>query len=165
MIEAFKKINKLNNDINLVFYGDGPDMQIIKDLVSKYNLDKFVIFAGKVDNIHEVVSKSKVYVLTSDYEGIPNSLIEAMSSGVPVVSTDCSPGGAKLLIKHKVNGLLVPVGDVNKIADSVMEILNNPSTAERYAKEATKISEEFSPDKIIRKWEELIKKVLSDSLC
>lgn len=76
---------------------------------------------GKLQMFWKKMSDSKMYVLSSDFEGIPNSLLEAMSIGMPVVSTDCSPGGARLLIENGVNGLLVKTGNSGELA-SAMEV-------------------------------------------
>ena len=91
-----------------------------------------------------------MFVLTSDYEGIPNSLIEAMSLGVPVVATDCTPGGAALLINNKNNGILVPRGSAHEVAKAMTYLLDNPSQAEKYGENARKVIEKYSEEKIIK---------------
>lgn len=160
MVEAFKKVHSIHKELKLVFYGDGEDMPIIRKMVAQYNLSDNVIFAGKVDNVQKHILSAKMFVLTSDFEGIPNALIEAMSAGLPVISTDCSPGGARLLIKNNKNGLIVPTGDANSIADSILFLLDNSELADQYGAEAKKITDTFSPKKIIEMWDESIKNVL-----
>lgn len=160
MIKAFKKVVEKYSDIKLVFYGDGPDFEKIKKMVEKYNLSQNVKFAGKIDNVLNAIKNAKLFVLTSDYEGIPNALIEAMSIGLPVISTDCSPGGARVLIKHEQNGLLVPIGDYNEIANSIIYLLDNPKFAEQIGSEAKKISEKYNPNIIIKMWDSYIKKII-----
>lgn len=161
MVEAFKKVQNVYKELKLNFYGDGPDMPLIEEMVKKYNLDDYVNFAGKVDNVQELISNAKMFVLTSDYEGIPNALIEAMSAGLPVVSTDCSPGGARLLIENKKNGLLVSTGDIDGIADAIIYLLDNPEIAAQYGKEAQKITDTYSPNKVIKMWDEFINKIVN----
>ena len=70
-----------------------------------------------------------------------------MSYGLPVVSTDCSPGGARLLINNKENGIIVPVGDVEKLAEAIIFLLDNPTTAELYGRRAQDVIERFKPEK------------------
>lgn len=159
MIKAFKKVADKYDDLKLTFYGDGPDMLIIKNMVEEYNLTDKVDFLGKVDEIPNTIRDSKMFVLTSDYEGIPNALIEAMSVGLPVIATDCSPGGAKLLINNKQNGILVSRGDSSEIAEAITYFLENPEIAEKYGNEAVKIKDTFSPQKIINSWVDYINRI------
>lgn len=160
MLFAFKKVVEIFPDVKLIFYGDGPDEQKVKDLSQQLNLSANVEFAGLVQDVRAVIEKSKIFVLTSDYEGIPNALIEAMAIGLPVVSTDCSPGGAKMLIETNVNGILVPIGDIDAIANAVLFLLSNPQIAEQYGLEATKIISKFAPTNIIDMWEQYVEKII-----
>ena len=107
-------------------------------------------------NIHEIIKNSAMFVMTSDYEGMPNSLIEAMGIGLPVISTDCKGGGAKALIKNHVNGIIVPREDTDAVAQAMEFYIENPEKAEEYAKEAVKVREELSVDRIAEKWINLI---------
>lgn len=163
MIEAFEKITKENENLRLVFYGEGEDKKLIEKKVDSLNISNRVIFAGKVKNIGEYIKIAKYCVLTSDFEGIPNAIIEALSLGVPVVATDCSPGGAKLLVKNGINGFLVPRGDAESISQSIMYLEQNPDVAKKFAKEAVKIRSEYSPDKILNDWINYIEKVARKS--
>lgn len=159
MLEAFKLILKEAPYMKLVFYGDGPDKKKLQVYSEELGLSKSVEFRGVVKEIRKEIRNSKVFVLTSDFEGIPNALIEALSLGVPSVSTDCSPGGARELIEHGVNGFIVPCGNVKEIADKVLELLINFDLSNRVAKNAINISDQLSPNKILPKWEEYIKKI------
>ncbi len=162
MVLAFKKVLEKYPNLKLVFCGEGEDIPKIVDMVAKEGITHNVIFEGKVINVRKRIEKAKVFVLTSDYEGIPNALIEAMVSGLPVVSTDCSPGGARLLIEHKKNGLIVPTGDVDSIADAIVFLLDNPEIAEQLGNEAQKIIEKYSPIRITKMWDEFIDSVVYD---
>lgn len=160
IVKAFKKVVEKYKEMKLVFYGDGPDLEKIMRMVERYNLSNNVIFKGKIDNVNCAIKDAKLFVLTSDYEGIPNALIEAMSIGLPVISTDCSPGGARSLIEHKKNGLLVPRGDIDELANSIIYLLDNPDIAEMLGKEAKKIIETLDSNKILDLWEDYLKKIL-----
>lgn len=161
MIEAMSIILEEVKDIRLVFYGDGADLRIVKDLAERHNISGNVDFPGRVENIYDVLSTSRMFVLTSDYEGIPNALIEAMTVGLPCVATDCSPGGARLLIENKVNGIIVPCGKSEFIADACLYMLNHPDEAEHMGEAAQKICERFTPESIYDEWEKYIKDVYS----
>ncbi|MCM3610394.1 glycosyltransferase family 4 protein [Planococcus sp. MERTA32b] len=162
MIKAFKRVSIAFPDMKLVFYGGGPDEEYLRNLVNKMGLSNQVNFNGVVKEVKESIIKSKLFVMTSDYEGVPNALMEAMSLGLPVVSTDCSPGGAKLLIKDQENGLLVPRDNEEKLADAIIRILNNPDFADALGHEAKKINENYHPNVILPKWEEYIRKTVNN---
>ncbi|WP_341961922.1 glycosyltransferase [Planococcus maritimus] len=163
MIEAFKKVLMKHPDFTLIFYGDGDGKEEIQKLVKKYRMEHNVKFAGIVDNVMEKLRLSRLFVLTSEFEGIPNALIEAMACGLPVVSTDCSPGGAELLIEHETNGLLVPVNDIDSVAQAIIFVLDNPFLAESYGLKAQETTTYYRPDKILPMWEKYIGKVVSKS--
>ena len=119
MVEAFAKIHAKYPEWTLDFYGDGEDLQFIKDLVTQKQISEYVFFKGVQKNIEDVIRDYGIYVLTSDYEGIPNTLIEAMCVGLPVIATDCSPGGARLLIENDHNGILISRGNVDKLVEKI----------------------------------------------
>ncbi|MBD2866499.1 glycosyltransferase [Paenibacillus oceani] len=158
MLLAFRKVADKYPDIKLVFYGDGPDETYVRELTERLNLTDHVRFEGVVENVAARIRNARMFVLTSDYEGIPNALIEAMSIGLPVVATDCSPGGARMLIEDKVNGCLVPKGDVDAISNSIIYYIENGQIAEEYGRKATEVVDRFTPKKIMSKWEEYINK-------
>lgn len=153
LIEAFSKFVEWYSSFKLVFYGDGPDKEKMQNQVSKLCLEGKVIFAGITNTPFEVMKNSKMYVLTSDFEGIPNSLIEAMSLGLPCISTDCRPGGARLLINDGINGFIVPQGDSNAIAEKMKWYMQHSVEADKMGLEGTKIKNTFSEEVIISQWE------------
>lgn len=162
MLMAFKKILLSHPNIKLVFYGDGPDKKTVERMVSDYRLENNVVFKGVVSDVFEQIKSSKVFVLTSEYEGIPNALIEAMALGVPVVSTDCSPGGAALLIDNYQNGILVPVNDVDRIAEAINGLLDDPVQADKLGRKGQEITERFKPEAILPLWKNYINGVLTN---
>ena len=160
MLLAFRKVVNAYPELKLVFYGDGPDEQKVRDITKQLGLSENVCFPGLVNNVQESISGARMFVLTSDYEGIPNALIEAMALGLPVVATDCSPGGARLLIEDKKNGILVPIGDVDAIANAIIFLIENQEIAQKYGERATVIKNKVHPEKIIDMWDEYIKTVI-----
>lgn len=165
MLKAFKKVAEIDKQIKLVFYGDGPDLPQIQQMAKDMNLSERVIFKGKVNDVVDSIKDSKMFVLTSDYEGIPNALIEAMAIGLPVISTDCSPGGARLLIENKKNGLLIDTNDVDKIADAILFLINNPEVADSYGIEAQKIVNKFTARNVMQLWSEYIEQIINFTKC
>ena len=153
LIEAFAEIASKFPKVDLVLYGSGEDELRIKNVALSFGLTNRVILSGLTTKVYEKIKEAKLFVLSSDYEGIPNALIEAMSVGVPCISTDCSPGGAAELITNRTNGLLVEAGNVEALAQAMEYMLKNPDEAERMGNNAKSIVNELSPNKIIRDWE------------
>ncbi len=163
LIEAFSKFVKEYPSFKLVFYGDGPDKEKMQNQVVQLGLEEKVIFAGITNSPIEVMQNSKMYILTSDFEGIPNSLIEAMSLGLPCISTDCRPGGARLLINDGINGFIVPQGDSNAIAEKMKWYMQHPNEADKIGLEGIKIKNTFSEEAIINQWEGYLYRLIQES--
>ena len=153
LFDAFKIFHESHPDYKLVVYGDGEDTEKIQALADAKGLSDCVVLAGRTDKVEEEIFNAKAFVLTSDFEGIPNALIEAMSLGVPSVSTDCSPGGAALLINDGENGFLVPKGDAKAIAERLSAVVDDKSVSSRFSQNAPSVSNRFSEDIIEDKWE------------
>lgn len=107
-------------------------------------------------NIHSLVLDAAMFVSSSDFEGMSNSMLEAMAIGLPVVCTDCPAGGAKAVIKDHENGLLVPIKDKQKLYLAMKEIIDNPKLAEKLARNAVRIGQTQSEKVILNKWLNLV---------
>ena len=97
LIRAFAA-SKASEKHTLHIYGEGKLRPELEALVSELNMCDKVFLEGNSHQVHEDIKNAKLFAFTSDYEGLPNALMEAMAIGVPCVSTDCSPGGARMLI-------------------------------------------------------------------
>lgn len=128
MINAFKILNDKYPDTRLSIYGAGDQGYVAKlqELIDGLGLQECVTLEGRSNNISEELRRRDVFLMTSDFEGMPNALAEAMATGLVCVSTDCRTG-PKDLIKHGENGFLVPVGDVDKLAAVMEEIVRMDS--------------------------------------
>ena len=109
---------------------------------------------GKMNesDIVDHIQNAAIGVLSSDFEGIPNALLEYMSLGIPSISTDCSPGGAAMLIKNNINGLLVDRGNATELAEAMSFMLDNVEKAEKMGIEGTKVVEDYSENRIQTQW-------------
>ena len=156
LFKAFDIVAETHPDHILKIYGYGELNQKAKETLDNLkNKDKVFLLPFESD-IHDKIKKYGMFVMTSDYEGMPNSLIEAMGIGLPVISTDCKGGGAKALIKNHINGIITPPNNSEAVADAIKFYIDNPKKAEEYAKEALKIRDDLSVDKISEKWMNLI---------
>lgn len=161
LIEAFAGIaNDFPNE-NLVIYGEGSQKEILMNLVKRHDLEGRVFFMGTSMEIHEKIKDAKIFVLSSDYEGLPNVVMEAMTLGLPVISTNCPIGGPKMLIENNRNGILVSVGNVGELANAMRTLLSDPSFAEYLGKNAKLTSKKFEPNKVFKIWEDYISFIIS----
>ena len=120
-----------------------------------------IIFAGDTNNVPEKLASCKIFVLSSDYEGMPNALMEAMASGVPCVSTDCPCGGPKELIINNQDGVLVPINDVDRMSSALSELLRNDRLRKKLGDNAKKRAEKFKAERIYSIWKQYFEKVIN----
>lgn len=156
LIRAFALISD-NIKENLIIYGEGDLREHLQSLISELNLENRVFLPGATTDVLKVLKSAKLFVLSSDYEGMPNSLMEALAVGVPSISTDCPCGGPRELISHGVNGFLVPVNDIDAMAKMMQHLLDIPEEQLKAVSEnALKKANEFKPDVIFEEWKKII---------
>jgi len=163
MLDAFKEILNHFPDYRLSFYGDGGDLDTVKNMAIEKGIENSVIFHGAVTNVIDHIKDARLLIMTSDYEGIPNTIIEAFMAGVPVVSTDCSPGGARTLIDDGVNGYLVNIRDCVSIAEQAGKVLNSAEVANRFIENGRKKLDELQPEKIFDEWNNYICRIAASN--
>lgn len=156
LIEAFDKFSKHYPEYTLGIYGKGSIESELKKLIEEKQINDKVIFYGFCSTLHDKIRDAAMFVLPSNYEGLSNSMIEAMAIGLPCICTDCPPGGARMFIDNYENGILVPIQDVNSMCDAMMEIANNPIFTEKISRNATEIRNKLKIDIICREWEKVI---------
>lgn len=152
LLAAFAHLSAEFPGITLDIYGDGSLRNRLEDMVLERGIKDRVTFHGAVSDVHERIRDAYAYILTSNYEGMPNALMEAMALGLPCVASDCPSGGPAELIQNGKNGLLFPVGDLNALIDSVRRLLVDGDMARRLGNEALKIREEYECVGIAQKW-------------
>ena len=162
LIEAFSLFCQRYNDYRLEIYGKGEQEETLKKLTKALGIEDKVIFEGFRNDVHEKISNATMFVMSSDYEGLSNALLEAMAMGMPCISTDSPPGGARMVITDGENGLLVPVGNKKKLTEAMDLIASNMDFAEKMGKKAAKMREMLSEEKICNQWEKLIDSVIFD---
>lgn len=159
LINAFYDLLKIYPDYSLHIYGNGSDHDKLELLIKELDLDGKVFLPGASKDIFNEINDAEVFVLSSDYEGMPNALIEAMALGLPVISTDCPCGGPKSLIENMFNGLLIPVADKEKLVASLVMLISNKNISTQIGNNAIYIRNELDKEKICNLWLEYFNKV------
>lgn len=160
LIKAFARFYKSHPDYSLIIYGDGHLKESLHRLAESYHIANVVKMPGNSSNVIESISNATAFVLSSNYEGMPNALIEAMCIGLPCISTKVS--GATDLIESGKNGLLVELNDVEAMARAMSFIVEHDSEREKMSIEATNIFDLLNQDMICRKWIDYINLKMSE---
>lgn len=156
LINAFAEFHNKYPEYELYIYGKGPKEKNIKALVRSIGLESSVHFPGFVDNLIYEIKDAEIYVSTSNFEGISNSMIEAMAMGLAVICTDCPVGGARMMIKNGVNGILIQVGDKNELSEQMKQLAMRPELRNNLGENALNVRKNFSIDEITACWENMI---------
>jgi glycosyltransferase involved in cell wall biosynthesis len=154
LIRAFSIVRK-ERPAKLVILGEGSERAKLEALVKELGLDGDVWMPGFVDNPFKFMKRATVFALSSRFEGFGMVIAEALAVGTPVVSTDCPSGPAEILGEGKW-GKLVPVGDHEKLAEAILETIENPPDREKLKERGR----DFSLDRIGQQYLQLITELL-----
>ena len=156
LIESFLEISEKIPEYKLIIYGEGYKRDELQQLIDDNSMNDKIFLPGNIKNVKEKIYDSSLFVLSSDYEGMPNALMEAMCLGLPVISTDCPCGGPHFFIKNEENGLLIDVGNKEQLKSAILKIIENKELAKKISKNAIKVSEKVEPKIINKEWREFI---------
>lgn len=148
LIEAFGLFLEAFPDYTLDIYGKGSMEEELRQFASDRGLASSVIFHGFCNNVKEEIRDSSMFVLSSNYEGVSNSMIEALAMGIPVIATDCPIGGSRTYIEDGVNGLLVPTKDPVRLSEAMKRLAGDSKMSENLSDNAEKIRYKCSMGKI-----------------
>ena len=157
LLRAMKRVLDVFPEYILEIYGKGEQQAELEKFSKELKISDNVKFMGQKANVQTYIVNASVFVSSSDFEGMSNSMLEAMAIGLPVVCTDCPIGGARMIIKNNINGIHTPVGDDKKFADEIIDLLSNPKKADKLGKNAGLLREKLSAEIIAKKWEKLLK--------
>ena len=159
LIEAFSLIACDYPEVTVTIYGEGPERKKLEEQIKKKKLDDRVFLPGISHNILNNISDASIFAMPTNYEGFPNALIEAISLGIPVVTTDFATGVAKEIVNADV-GLLVPCSDVRAFANALSILLSNKTLRGHIRSVASQqVLKSFSVDKIITMWDKVFQKL------
>ncbi len=162
LVKSFAIFSKEHPDYRLEIYGKGSQEKTIRKIIKKYGLVDKIKLMGYVDNISERIANAACFVMTSNFEGMPNALIEAMCIGIPCIATDCDGGGARELIRNKKNGVLVKKNDVDALVESLEKIVSDRQFAKDLSKESVGLRKQLSYERIYREWGKYVCCVISE---
>lgn len=157
LIEAFSQVVKKHSDWSLYIYGDGELKNALTAQIQALGLENSVHLMGNSPDLHKEIADAGAFVLSSNYEGLSNALLEAMQMGLCCISTNCA--GSDEAIQSGQNGIIVPIKDVQALANAMLYVAENPDVAKKIASEAKQSSIYYASDNVLCKWKNLIENV------
>lgn len=158
LIDSFNEFLKKHSEYQLVIYGEGPYRETLENRIKELNIENNVLLFGSTNNVFDEIKDAKIFVMTSNYEGMPNALIEAMCLGLPVISTKVS--GADDLIINGENGYLIDLNDKEKLVEKMNYIIENNEITKSFGEEAVKLNDELNLNSVFNKWIDFIKHIV-----
>ena len=154
LLAAFAMVAANHPRWSLTIWGEGDDRQELEAQRDRLGLNGRVSFPGWTSDPFAECRRAGLFVMSSRYEGFPNALCEAMACGTPVVSFDCQ--GPRHIVRDGVDGVLVPEGNVEKLAAAMDRLMADPAERDRLAATGIRVAERFGKDKVMAMWERLI---------
>lgn len=161
LIDAYAKIAAKYPEHRLWIVGAGKLKDTLQQQIRAWKLEESVLLYGATSDVAAVLRQAEAFVLSSDYEGLPNCLMEAMAAGVPCIATDCPSGGPKALIHNMDNGILVPVNERDQLADALDRLLSDELLREKLSANAKKSAEAFRPHIVFAQWRDYVESILN----
>ena len=152
LINSFAKISSEFPNEKLLIFGTGKLKEKLENRINELGLNEKVILKGETSNVKNELEKSKIFILSSDYEGMPNALMEAMATGTACISTDCPCGGPKSLITSEDQGILVKCDAEDELVSAIRKMLINDNY-KKYHSSTRKRALEFKTNVIFKKWD------------
>lgn len=162
LIRAFVKVHGKHSDYDLKIYGgdsfDGTK-EILEGLIEEFHAQDYIHLMGASDSLERDLADAALFAFTSDWEGLPNALMEAMALGLPIVATDCPCGGPRTVMTNGVDGLLIPIKDEQALVDGIDRLIEDPELAERLGVEARKIADKANGQAVYEQWRDYIEEL------
>lgn len=159
LIRSFCNVHAKHGDYKLIIYGDGPLRSELQEMIEELDIQDNVLLPGRIKNVADTIKNAEAFVLSSHYEGMSNSLLEAMGIGLPVISTEVS--GAVDLITNQHNGIIVPCDDEQKMAEAMLSVIENKEQSVLMANNAIDVNILLDLKTITSKWLNLFEGAIS----
>lgn len=160
MLKAFKLVLRDCPNEALKIFGEGVEGAFLSDLVFRMNLQDNVFLMGQASDMADKMRCAKGFLLSSDYEGMPNALLEAMAIGLPCISTDCPCGGPREMIESGYTGFLVPVGSYDSMAKCMMQVALDKKLAADLGQHAAEKAMDYYPAAVFKRWKDCFISIL-----
>ncbi|UOY06092.1 glycosyltransferase family 4 protein [Muricauda sp. SCSIO 64092] len=157
LINAFSNVEQKDWEIQIV--GNGNQQRELQSLIAEHGLEGKVTLRQPTKDIAKYYRNAGIFVLTSENEGLPNALIEAMHFGIPSISTNC-PFGPSDLIEDGINGFLIPVNDQKALERGLSELMGNKSLRKSFGEKGKITTKEFENDIAVGKWQIVIEQFI-----
>ncbi|MDD4153816.1 MAG: glycosyltransferase [Bacilli bacterium] len=165
LIKAFAQFYKIHPEYSLIIYGDGSQKQNLLALIQDNQLAQSIKIMPFSESLHQIIAESRIFVLASRFEGMPNTLLEALSIGVPSVASDCPIGGCKELISNAKYSALFEPGNVTQLNERLLEIAGDyEKHFSGSASEAQYFKERYSVAQIASEWLLIIKNTIDGKI-
>lgn len=161
LIRAFAGVSSDYPETTLDIFGEGSLRSHLSGVADELQIGERVIFHGRSSDMARELADAGIFVLSSDYEGMPNALMEALAAGIPSIATDCPCGGPADLIDTGENGILVPVGSIQGMEDGLRALLLDVEARIRLSQGSKKSMEGYKTEKICKRWEEVVSECIS----
>ena len=160
LIRAFTKAKKTDKFTEkLYIVGAGPQQAELQNLINSLRMEQEIMLLGRKSNVRKYLNKAKAFILSSDYEGLPNAMLEAMDAGLPIISTDFFTGAAREFVDEE-NGYIVPIGDISKMAKAIEELLGKQEEQlEQMGVVSKQRVKKLGVEEISQEWEKIIRVV------
>jgi GalNAc-alpha-(1->4)-GalNAc-alpha-(1->3)-diNAcBac-PP-undecaprenol alpha-1,4-N-acetyl-D-galactosaminyltransferase len=158
LIKAFAIVRQQYPQATLTIWGEGSKRQELKCLCDELSLSNNIFLPGITKEITQALSEADLFIQTSRWEGFGNALCEAMSVGLPVISTSCS--GPREIIRDGIDGLLIPIENTVALATAILDLLDNPSKRLMLATNALEIPKRFKLEDMMQRWDEVVAEVV-----
>ena len=163
LLRSFKKNFILNRNIKLLIVGNGPELDRLKKMAFELGVIERTVFAGYRDDIHNILNIIDIYAQTSIYEGFSNTILEAMSSSLPIVATNV--GGNPFLVQDNENGFLVEIGVDEQLCEKLSILISNADLRESFGKlSRTIVLEKFSINKMVESYDLLYSNIVKQKI-
>ncbi len=156
LIRSFAAFHKSHLDYELYIYGDGPLRGELQNQITELGLNNSIFLPGHNDNFIEAMRKGYMYISSSNFEGISNCMLEALSIGMPVICTDCPVGGASLMIRNMQNGVLIKPDDLNQLTEAMCRLADDDQLCDLFSENAFEACRNYTPELIIKMWKNIL---------
>lgn len=165
LLRAFMEVHKKHPDYILKIYGgdsfDGTK-EILERIIEENQAGDYIRLMGASDTLEKDLKNAALFAFSSDWEGLPNALLEAMALGLPIVATDCPCGGPRTVMQDGVNGLLIPIKNQKALEEGINKLIENPEYAKELGRNAEKIGEIVNAKAIFAQWRDYIEEMIKE---